>query len=188
MAKKLSMLQTANTNAVEVTTTNKLIKESLTALAAKQGVEPQQLYESVTHVLANIASTASDGKPIQLLHTNSVAAFFAGVERLANVLPNMDEPNKSKGLRLLTTASVGPDGHVTYQVAKIAELGARDDRLYKSYLQMVTDYVTSVSRGQPNGEPLAQAARQLQMNIDRAMRASPSANKSQPTNVPSTSQ
>jgi hypothetical protein len=39
------------------------------------------------------------------------------------------------------------------------------------YDQMVKDYMLSVSRGQPDGQQLSQAAKQLQSSIDQAMRA-----------------
>lgn len=139
--------------------------------AQEGNVTVSELYENVTNILANIATTASEGRPLKLMHLNSIASFMAGVEAIAKALPTtQDEARKQNTLRVLAAAGVQPDGTVSYATTPIAQLGARKQDLQGKYAAMVQDYAQSTARGEPAGMELAQAARMLQTQIDRAMR------------------
>lgn len=138
-------------------------------------VELAILPEDVTHILANIASTASAGKPLKIMHLNSIASFLAGVDIIANALPiSQDEQRKANTLRVLAAVNVGPDGFITSQAAPIAQLGARNQAKHDYYADLVTQYMNGVESGQPEGQQLIMVAKKLQQQIDQAVRlASP---------------
>ena len=172
---RLDLIKNANSKRSERLLQDSTIRSTLRVIAEEQDSTAQQLSESVTHILANIAQTTTDGAPIKLMHLNSVAAFMAGVEAIAKALPNAQDPGKVQNtLRYLQAAKVGADGFVTTAVAPIAQLGARKQELMAKYDKMVKDYALSVSRGQANGQELAAAAKQLQQSIDQAMRVATS--------------
>lgn len=177
-----SMIKTANRALAEAAATASYVQANLTVLAETQNQTAEILAENVTHVLANIANAAQQGEELKLMHTNSIAAFLAGVETLAQKLPDQSPDKSANALRVLAAASIDPDGYVTYATTPVAQLGARNEPVMQKYQKVVNDYVTSQSRGQPDGTQLAQLARKLQMNIDRAMRIA--ATNSGPKNAP----
>lgn len=182
---RLKLIKSANTLRNKQQRIDETIRHNLSVLAKDQDTTGAVLAENVTHILANIASTASEGQPLKLMHLNSIAAFMAGVESIANALPNAQDPQRVQNtLRVLQAASVGKDGFVTTAVAPIAQLGARKADVMSKYDQMVKDYMLGVSRGQPNGSALTQAARQLQTSIDQAMRTAASTNAPQASAAP----
>lgn len=129
------------------------------------------LVEDVTHVLANIAVSASDGQPLKVMHLSSVAAFMAGVDLIANKLHTItDQPRKAATLKMLAAAGVGSDGFVTTAVAPIAQAGVRNPVILTQYKDMVSQYMASIDARNPNGDALAKSARKLQHQIDRAVR------------------
>lgn len=167
---RLNLIKSANTLHNKQVQTDTTIRYNMSVLAESQASTPEVLSENVTHLLANIASTASAGSPLKLMHLNSIAAFLAGVESIANALPNaQDQTRVEKTLRVLQAAAVGADGFINSAVTPIAQLGARKTDLMSKYDQMVKDYMLGVSRGQPDGTQLSQAAKQLQTMIDQAM-------------------
>jgi len=144
---------------------------NLLEFAKIEGENPGVLIENVTNVLANIATTAAENKPIQLMNANSIAAFLSGVDILSQKLPNLqDATKKANSLRALAAVNVDPSGEVTYATVPIARLGAQDQNMYAKYQKIVNDYEQSTAIGKPNGKALQQAARVLQMKIDQAMR------------------
>lgn len=172
---RLDLIKNANSKRSERLLQDSTIRSTLRVIAEEQDSTAQQLYESVTHILANIAQTSASGAPIKLMHLNSVAAFMAGVEAIAKAMPNAQDPGKVQNtLRYLQAAKVGADGFVTTATAPIAQLGARKQELMAKYDKMVKDYALSVSRGQASGQELAAAAKQLQQSIDQAMRVATS--------------
>lgn len=165
------MIKKANKARAEIQSMNENVLTNLKTLAESSKQTSQVLAESVTSVLANIASTAQQGGELKLMHLNSIAAFLAGVETLAQRLPNSQDANKTANtLRVLSAVGIGPDGNVTYATTPVAQLGARNEQLLQKYQKLVNDYAQSQSRGEPNGQQLTQATRQLQVAIDRAMR------------------
>lgn len=181
---RLELIKSANSQHNDQLLQTSTIRNALRFIAEEQNTTAQQLSESVTHLLANIAQTTAAGEPIKLMHLSSVAAFMAGVEAIAKALPNAQDPNKVRStLRHLHAAKVGSDGFVTTAVAPIAQLGVRKQELMAKYDKMVKDYALSVSRGQANGQVLSAAAKQLQLSIDRAMTGAESP-ASQPTLAP----
>lgn len=165
------MIKKANKARAERQMTNENVLTNLKVLAESSKQTSQVLAENVTSVLANIASTAQQGAELKLMHLNSIAAFLAGVETLAQRLPNSQDATKTTNtLRVLAAVGIDPEGHVTYATTPVAQLGARNEQLMQKYQKIVNDYAQSQSRGQPDGKMLTQAARQLQVNIDRAMR------------------
>lgn len=150
---------------------NQLIAEGL----EKAGV----LAENVISVLANIALTAEEGKPIDLMNQSTIPSFLAGVESIANALPHSQEQDKKENtIRVLAAASIGRDGMVTYAVTPIAQLGARKDTLRAKYAKLIQAYAHTGD--QQDGAILAQAVRQLQMKIDQAMRVASAPVQNQP--------
>lgn len=137
------------------------------------------LVENITSVLANIAMSAEEGKPIDLMNQNSIPSFLAGVDTIANALPHSQEQDKKENtIRVLAAASIGRDGMVTYAVTPIAQLGARKSELRLKYSKLVQAYAQSGD--QQDGKILAQAVRQLQMKIDQAMRVAAAPVQNQP--------
>lgn len=164
-----TMIKRANQARVELLSETDAINSNLVILAETQNQTSDVLAENVTHVLANIANAAQEGDELKLMHQNSIAAFLAGVEMLAQRLPEASPEKLTMAMRVLAAASVDPEGYVTYATTPIAQLGARSPDLMQKYRKIVDGYVQSVSRGSPDGTKLAQAARKLQMTIDRAI-------------------
>lgn len=171
MSVKFDMIKKAHALNKHQTKMNEAIRKNLTVLAEQHSTTASTLTESVTNVLANLATTTSAGEPFKVMHLDSIASFLAGVETIANALPSsQDELKKQNTLRALAAAAIGPDGNVTYAVTPIAQLGARNQELRSKYVKLVQDYTMSADRGQPDGRSLTMAIRQLQLNIDQAMR------------------
>lgn len=167
---KFSLLKAVASATTERIATNAIIVESFSVLAAENNTTSEALVEGVTHVLANIANAASSGEDLKVMNADSISAFFAGVERIATMLPQaQDGDKKANTIRVLTAAGIGKDGHVTSAVAPIAQLGARDETLRQKYAEIVKQYLASVHRQQPDGRMLVAAARKLQQMIDQAM-------------------
>lgn len=182
---RLNLIKTANIQYNEKERLYDTIRRNVSVIAEEHNTTADVLVENVTHILANIASTAEEGAPLKLMHINSIAAFMAGVESLAKALPtSQDRVKVQNALRYLQASKVGPDGFVTTAVAPIAQLGARKPGLMSKYDQLIKDYIVSQSRGQPNGGQLAQAAKQLQMLIDQAMRTASSTTASPRSSAP----
>lgn len=167
-----TMIERAHNQRKKIDETNAAIVIQFQQLAEKTSVELHVLYESVTHLLSNIATKAETGEPIKLMHANSVGAFLAGVETIANALPtSTDETKRENTLRVLAKAGMGPNGLINDFTFPIVNLGARNESRHKQMTQLVVDYMNSQIRGEPNGRRLAQVARQLQQGVDRAMRS-----------------
>lgn len=172
---KLSLIQAAANTKASRDHRTQVIHSSFAILAEQQGTTAQAVAESVTHILANIAATAQEGTPLKLMHLDSIAAFMAGVEAIANALPNAQDTNKVQNtIKYLQAAKVGADGFVTTATAPIAQAGIKHRELMSKYSQMVKDYTLGASRGQANGAELVSAAKQLQTQIDQAMRVASS--------------
>lgn len=172
METKFNMIKSANAADKKAKAQVNAIFANLSAFALMKNTTPQRLHESVTHLLANIATKADAGEPIKLMHVNSIGAFLAGVEAIAQALPSAPDPEKrTNTLRILATAGMGPDGTINDETFPIVNLGARKEARHKEMTQMVADYMDSQVRGEPNGRPLAQLARKLQMDVDSAMRS-----------------
>lgn len=154
---------------------------NLTILAETQNQTADILAENVTQVLADIATAAQQGDELKLMHVDSIAAFMAGVEMLAHQLPEQSPEKATMTMRVLSAASVDPEGYVTYATTPVVQLGARNEPSMQKFNRMVRTYVQSQTQGRPDGTTLAQAARQLQANIERAMRTS---QESQSKNLP----
>jgi hypothetical protein len=175
MATKFNMIQQATklhkTNLQE----SQAIVAYMAVVAEQQQITTEVLAESVTSLLANIAVTVQEGKPIKLMHLNSVAAFMAGVDAMADALPNsQDEEKKQNTLRVLAVAGLGADGFVNMATMPIVNLGARKEDLKAKYMTLIQDYMASQQSGKPNGTALMAATRQLQFAVDRAMRGASS--------------
>lgn len=168
----LGLIKSANATRIQTLVVENMIRSNLSTIAEQQNTQVDTLVESVTHILANIAATASDGAPLKLMHLKSIAAFMAGVEAIATALPKMQDQAKVKNIiHHLQSTSVGPDGFVTTATAPIAQLGTRKPELMAKYDHIIKEYVVGSSRGQADGRQLMQAARKLQGSIDQAMRA-----------------
>lgn len=168
--------------------TNTILQENqamvarLTAIAEQQSITPDALTECVTNLLANIAVTVQEGKPIKLMHLNSVAAFMAGVEAMSEALSTtQDEAKKQKTLRVLAVAGLGEDGFVNMATLPIINIGAQKEALKSKYMTLIQEYMTSQQSGKPNGTALMAATRQLQFAVDRAMRSSTAPRSLAPT-------
>lgn len=144
---------------------------TLTALAESSNQSFIVLAENVNDVLAHLAQTVANGEEIKMMHYNSVAAFLAGVDKLSSALPDGNDASKrSTALRVLAAINMDPSGHVTQSAAPVVQLGAKDEQLMQKYQKLVADYTQSHSRGQADGRVLTNAIRQVQANVDNAMR------------------
>lgn len=169
MDTKFKLIKPAATKLRALNLSIQHIQSYIHGLAESQQMEPAALTESVTNLLANIATTAASGQPLKLMHTDSIASFMAGVEAISQSLPvSQDQTKRENTLRVLAAAAVGPDGNVTYAATPIAQLGARKPELRDKYLQLVNAYASSGD--EQAGKALASAARMLQQQIDQAMR------------------
>lgn len=131
------------------------------------------LMESVTHVLANIATKAEAGEEIQAASQDSIAAFLAGVEAVADRLPQSQESGKAQSLvRVLNKCAVGQDGYISTDCVPIAEIGAKFPDIRKKYYRVLALYNMSLERGRgAANRSLIRAVRVLQHKIDSAMRS-----------------
>lgn len=149
------------------------INSSLQIVAETQKTTYAIVAESVTHILANITNTIEQGKPLQLLHINSLAAFLAGVEAIANALPtSQSEQRVQNTLRVLAVAGLNQYGDINGATIPIVNLGARKEELKAKYLALLQAYLNSQNQGRPNGVQLNTSIRQLRMSVERAMRSS----------------
>lgn len=103
---------------------------------AKQLNEMEVLAESVLNILANISNKAGAGEEIQAASAESLAAFMAGVEALANQLPSVEnEKTKKSILSIMSNVGINPDGTVTTNIESVAILGKKYPELYKKYIR-----------------------------------------------------
>lgn len=131
--------------------------------------------ESVLHVLANIAAKAEGGQPVEAASAESLASFMAGVEALAQRLPDVrNEKTKRSILSIMSNAGINPDGTVTANVQQVAELGKGQKELYTRYIRAFKMYELSLQRNRPAGQQLARAAKRVQQIVDQAVRVSTS--------------
>lgn len=131
------------------------ITENVNFLAKQEDVQPQEVFESITHVLAGISQTANQ------MHPRTVAAILAGTEALSQGLMKMSQPENA--LRVLqnaamarndTTNQVLPNQYTT----KLAEYGAKFASIMKKYETIVN-----------SPEELQKQANILSSQIQRAM-------------------
>ena len=164
MVTKFKLLNSIHTNTKELLEHSQMVMQRLD--------EIHVLGEDVTHVLANIATKAGAGEEIQAASAASLASFMAGVELIAQRLPlSSDEHSKKSVLSVMANMQINPDGTITTNVQPVAEYGARKNpQAMKKYETIFTKYEQSLSQGAPDGVQLVQAARRLQVEIDRALR------------------
>lgn len=168
--KPFAAISDANARLVRESTESTNITANMDLIGAHTNTSSSALMETVTALLANIAMKAEQGQPIELMHINSVAAFLAGVEAMTAALPTAtDETKRSNTLRVLTTAGLD-GGQVNDATFPIVSLGAHKRERHKAFAQLLQAYVSSLTRGQPDGTAVARAAREIQMKVDRAMR------------------
>lgn len=167
MGTNLKLIQHAQRLLTEQQNQTVAIRANLMQIAEDKKIELKVVSESVLSLLANIAVKAEQQQPIDLMHQNSVAAFLAGVETIARALPSAtDQQKKQNTLRALAVAGLGEDGTVNDATFPIVNLGARKADLHKSWAEKLKSYAAT-----GEGAQLAQAVRQLQMSVDRAMRS-----------------
>jgi hypothetical protein len=177
MATPLKLIKTAQKLAEEIHDTNTAIEANIAYVAEQTKLNVKIVTESVLSLLANVAVKAEQGQPIDLMHQNSVAAFLAGVEAIARALPGADDEQKKQNtLRALAVAGLGEDGQINDATFPIINLGARKADLHQQWAQKLKQYVAT-----GEGAQLAQTVRQLQMNVDRAMRSSMAPRSMAPT-------
>lgn len=170
---KISLIQTAQHRDHTISTTYANLVEHLTPVAKSANVSFETLVETVTQVLANFAAKASEGQPIVALSDiNSLSAFLAGVEAIANNLPKtQNQQTKTLALQILNTIAIGQDQKVTPSaLSPIIGQGAKYPDLVNNYKRVVQTYFTSLDQNRPNGAELVKAVKALQQNIDTAMR------------------
>lgn len=141
---------------------SQLILETLSSLGV--------LVESVTQVLANIATKVSNNENITLASIDSLSSFLAGVEAITTQLPNStDETKKQNVVRLLSLVGVNSDGTLTTTATPIAEYGARYPDIRSKYTKLFQQYENSLQNNQPNNGQLVSIIRSLQLSIDKAV-------------------
>lgn len=149
-------------------------KEALSeALAITEGITKLGvLVENVTHVLANIANKADAGEEIQAASQDSIAAFLAGVEAIADRLPQTQDSTRAQSMvRTLNKCGIEQDGHITTSCVPVAEIGAKYPDVRKKYYRLLALYNMSLSRGRGvANNDLIRAVKVLQHRIDGAMR------------------
>lgn len=144
-------------------------------LFVSQLAEMEVLGESVLQLLANISTKASAGQTIDAASAESLAAFMAGVEALANQLPKVEnDKTKRSILSLMSNIGVNQDGTATTNIDGVASFGHRYPDLYKKYIRAFKIYELSLQRNRPAGQPLERAAKRLQQQVDQAIRVSTS--------------
>ena len=159
-------------------------KSALTeALAVTEGITKLGvLVENVTHVLANIASKADSGQSIELASHDSIAAFLAGVEAVADRLPQSRDATRAQSMvRTLNKCGVESDGTINTSCVPVAELGAQHPDVRKKYYRLIALYNMSLERGRGvANQELVRAVRVLQHKIDSAMRTVSTTQKPRP--------
>jgi len=175
----MKLIKEAQQIDISITTQNTTIQNNLTYLANKDKITPNQLFESVTHVLAGLEQTAANMNP------KSVASFLAGVEKLSDTLLSIEDTGKKqKTLKVLASASMKYDDLTrkslpNQSIVSIAQYGARFPEIVQKYLKFATS--------QDSAQQIGTAARQLQGPIQRAMQQVTQA-KSTMSNEPIASQ
>lgn len=169
MTKQFNLLKAAAEATDAQHQQNEIIRQGFALISESEGIEPAFLCEKVTHVIMNLLADVEQGKDFKIMHSRSVASFLAGVERISNALPTLDDLRKERTIKMMTAASIGTDGYVTHDVALISQLGLKHEQLYNKYLRLVTDYINSVEQGKPNNAQLSRAVRALRMKVDQAM-------------------
>lgn len=166
MVTNFKLLQNIHSQSKEMVEHKNLITQRLN--------EMDVLVEDVTHVLANIATKAGSGEEIQAASAESLGAFMAGVEALAQKLPTTsNEAAKKKVISIMANMQINPDGTITTNVQPVAEYGIRMNASSAAkYSKLFRSYENTISQGNPDGIQLVQAAKRLQQEIDRALRTS----------------
>ena len=166
MATKFKLLDSVHTQSKEIVEHHDAVMQRLQNINV--------LAEDVTHVLANIANKAGSGEEIQAASAESLGAFMAGVEALAQKLPmSANENAKKKVISIMANMQINPDGTITTNVQPVAEYGLRMNATKASkYASIFKAYENALSQGNPDGTALVQAAKRLQQEIDRALRMS----------------
>ncbi len=172
MAKSFDIIRAAEKQSREQQTAAANIAAHLAHLSESAKVEPKVIGESVLNLLANLATKAESGQEMDLMHTNSIAAFLAGVETIANALPvSKDQEKKENTLRALALAGMDSSGMINNATFPIVNLGARKSALHKQWATKLAGDTQTV----------AQSIRRLQMSIDRAMRMAMNVGPMEPT-------
>ena len=140
------------------TTNQNILIENITVFAQQNNITSQQLYESITQVLAGLAQNPN------MMNPKSIAALMAGVEKLSSGLASSsDDAKKQVTLKTLAGAAMRRDpmqqGALPNEaVVKIAQFGAKFQDLVQKYEQQIQ-----------NPTELSRSLKQLQMTIDRAV-------------------
>ena len=153
------------------------MKGNYVALAEAANCEANALEESVTNLLANLAQNIEDGKPITVMMQNTCGAFLAGVDLLAQAMPQSMDMNKAvNAVRVLNAIEVEADGMANKAIMPVVKLGAQDKNKTHEYAKLVVGY-NQRARGSENQElgpavshVLLRHVRRLQQKIDQAMR------------------
>lgn len=177
MGKTFDIIREAEKLAAAQQQTAANVAAHLSVLSESSKIETTVIAESVLNLLANLAVKAEQGETLNLMHQNSIAAFLAGVETIANALPTAtDETKKENTLRALALAGLDSSGMINDATFPIVNLGARKAGLHSQWADKLKQYSSS-----GEGQRLAQELRRLQMSIDRAMRSSMKVAPMQPT-------
>ncbi len=177
MANTFEIIREAEKRAAEQQQTTANIKAHIAVLSEDTKIQQTVIVESVLNLLANLAVKAEQGEKLNLMHQNSIAAFLAGVETIANALPTAtDETKKENTLRALALAGLGSDGMINDATFPIVNLGARKPQLHASWADKLKQYATT-----GEGQRLGQEIRKLQLSVDRAMRSAMRVGSMQPT-------
>lgn len=165
MATKFKLIPSIHTTQKAALTEAQQIIEGFTSVGV--------MIENVTHVLANISNKAANGEEISLASQDSIAAFLAGVEVVADRLPQSTaDDNKTQSLvRTLNQCGVESDGTINTSCVPVAEIGAKFPDVRKKYYRLLALYNMSLERGRGvANDSLTRAVKVLQHRIDSAMR------------------
>lgn len=155
MKTKFNLIKEAQNQATKETIITTTIVKNIDHIASNSGLTRKQVTESITHVLAGLAQTAKNMNP------RTTAMILAGVDRLSQVLPQAQKPEKT--IQTLAAAAMRFDDltrqHLPNQaVVQIAQYGSKFSDLVQKYLS-VTE----------NPQQLDSIAKQLMARIDKAM-------------------
>lgn len=103
---KFSLITAAQTIDKQHTQRPHIINANITSLAESYSVKSASVTESVTHILAHLASKIDAGEEIDAMSLKSAADFLSGVEQLATTLPTSpDQQKKANTIRVLAAAA-----------------------------------------------------------------------------------
>ena len=164
MVTRFKLIPTIHTTQKTTLTEARQIIEGFTSVGV--------MVENVTHVLANVSTKTTNGEEISLASQDSIAAFLAGVDVIANRLPQSTNSNKTQSLvRMLNKCGVEFDGTINTSCVPIAEIGAKFPDIRKKYYRLLALYNMSLERGRGvANDSLVRAVKVLQHKIDSAMR------------------